>query len=86
MVNDLRVKNKVLEDKIKNQTKDLKFLKELFLAQAQAKSDKLVGVNLAELLKSSDEETDEDDKGSSKTKSSSRAAGSSRKAGNSSRN
>ncbi|XP_055531003.1 iodotyrosine deiodinase isoform X1 [Wyeomyia smithii] len=86
-VNDLRVKNKVLEDKIKHQTKDLKFLKELFLAQAQAKSDKLVGVNLAELLKSSDEETDEaDNKESSRKKCSSgsgRSAGSRRKAGTS---
>ncbi|XP_055610173.1 CCAAT/enhancer-binding protein homolog 2 [Uranotaenia lowii] len=58
-VDELRVKNQILEDKIETQTKELKFLKELFLTQAQAKSDKLVGVNLAELLKSSDEEGDD---------------------------
>lgn len=88
-VNELRVKNQILEDKIKNQTKELKFLKELFLTQAQAKSDKLVGVNLAELLKSSDEEGDDEGEGGSGKKSGSEKrtskAGNSRKAGTSSR-
>ncbi|XP_050096219.1 CCAAT/enhancer-binding protein 2 [Anopheles aquasalis] len=66
-VNELRVKNQLLEDKIDNQRKELKFLKELFLTQAQAKADKLVGVNLNELLRVSDEE-DSADEGPSKQK------------------
>uniref|UniRef100_A0A2M4AW28 Putative ovary c/ebpg transcription factor n=1 Tax=Anopheles triannulatus TaxID=58253 RepID=A0A2M4AW28_9DIPT len=67
-VNELRVKNQLLEDKIDNQRKELKFLKELFLTQAQAKADKLVGVNLNELLRCSDDEGDSADEGTSKQK------------------
>jgi CCAAT/enhancer binding protein (C/EBP), gamma len=62
-VNELRVKNEVLEEKIDNLSKELKFLKELFLAQAQAKSDKLSNVDLKALLADmdSDDEADADD-------------------------
>lgn len=89
-VNELRIKNKVLEDKISNQEKELKFLKELFVTQAQAKSDKLVGVDIATLLKSSDEDGDsdsEEEKRAKKKKKKDQKAGSSssRKAGTSSR-
>jgi CCAAT/enhancer binding protein (C/EBP), gamma len=70
-VSELRVKNEVLEEKIDNLTKELKFLKELFLAQAQAKSDKLTNVDLKTLLADmdSDEEDEEDDEKPSTSKS-----------------
>ncbi|XP_065082110.1 CCAAT/enhancer-binding protein gamma-like [Ochlerotatus camptorhynchus] len=55
-VKELLIKNQVLEDKIENQKKDLQFLKELFVAQANAKADKLVGVNLLDLFIDSDHE------------------------------
>lgn len=58
-VRDLKVRNEVLEEKIKTLKKDLKFLKDLFLAQAQAKND-LTNVDLKRILM----EDDEDDKGS----------------------
>uniref|UniRef100_U5ENY8 Putative ovary c/ebpg transcription factor n=1 Tax=Corethrella appendiculata TaxID=1370023 RepID=U5ENY8_9DIPT len=64
-VSELRLKNRELEAKIENQKKNLKFLKELFLTQAQAKSDKLSGVDLKQLLKDSDEEGDDKEAGSS---------------------
>lgn len=63
-VRDLKVKNEVLEEKIKGLKKDLKFLKDLFLAQAQAKSDHLTNVDLKKLLA----EDDEDDKGTTSRK------------------
>jgi CCAAT/enhancer binding protein (C/EBP), gamma len=59
-VNELRVKNEVMEEKIDNLSKELKFLKELFLAQAQAKSDKLSNIDLKTLLADMDSD-DEDD-------------------------
>jgi len=59
-VNDLRVKNEVLEDKIKNLNKELKFLKELFLAQATAKADKLNQLDLKKLLAEDDSESEEE--------------------------
>lgn len=49
-VKDLKVKNQVMEEKIKNLTKDLKFLKDLFLAQAQTKAEKLTNAELRRLL------------------------------------
>lgn len=63
-VDELKVKNQVLEENIKKHQKDLKFLKDLFLAQAQAKGDHLKGLDLKELLK------DDDDDDNSKSKSS----------------
>lgn len=54
-VQELKTKNTVLETKIKTLTKDLKFLKNLFLAQAQTKSESLAELNLKELLKESDD-------------------------------
>lgn len=39
-----------MEEKIKNLTKDLKFLKDLFLAQAQTKAEKLTNAELRRLL------------------------------------
>lgn len=60
-VNDLRVKNQVLEDKIKTLSKELKFLKELFLTQATAKADKLQGLDLKNLLKEDDSESEEEE-------------------------
>ncbi|XP_053665147.1 CCAAT/enhancer-binding protein gamma [Anopheles marshallii] len=65
-VNDLRLRNQVLEDKIDNQKKELKFLKELFLTQAQAKAEKLVGININELLQDDDSDNDDDNGESSK--------------------
>lgn len=47
---DLKIKNQVMEEKIKNLTKDLKFLKDLFLAQAQTKAEKLTNAELRRLL------------------------------------
>lgn len=55
-VRDLKVKNKVLEQKIETLSKDLKFLKELFLAQAQSKASKLSQEELQKLLKDEDED------------------------------
>lgn len=49
-VDELKVKNGVLEDNIDTAQKELKFLKELFLSQAQAKSDTMVGIDLKKLL------------------------------------
>lgn len=49
-VKELKIKNQVMEEKIKNLTKDLKFLKDLFLAQAQTKADKLTNAELRRLL------------------------------------
>lgn len=49
-VKELKVKNQVMEEKIKNLTKDLKFLKDLFLAQAQTKAEKLSNAELRRLL------------------------------------
>lgn len=50
------MKNKVLEQKIETLSKDLKFLKELFLAQAQSKASKLSQEELQKLLKDEDED------------------------------
>lgn len=49
-VKELKIKNQVMEEKIKNLTKDLKFLKDLFLAQAQTKAEKLTNAELRKLL------------------------------------
>ncbi|KAJ6640702.1 CCAAT/enhancer-binding protein gamma [Pseudolycoriella hygida] len=58
-VKDLKIKNQVLEEKIKNLTKDLKFLKDLFLAQAQTKAEKLTNEQLRQLLADDDDEKNE---------------------------
>lgn len=55
-VRELKVKNKVLEEKIDTLGKDLKFLKELFLAQAQSKVSKLSNEELQKLLCDDDED------------------------------
>lgn len=57
-MNELRVKNQVLEDKIKQLNKELKFLKELFLTQASAKADKLNQIDLKKLLADDDSDTE----------------------------
>ncbi|XP_018573908.1 CCAAT/enhancer-binding protein gamma-like [Anoplophora glabripennis] len=51
-VNELRNENTVLEEKVKTLTKELGFLKELFLAHASnnVDSSKFEGVNLQKLL------------------------------------
>ncbi|KAJ8925367.1 hypothetical protein NQ315_009197 [Exocentrus adspersus] len=51
-VNELRNENTVLEEKVKTLTKELGFLKELFLAHASNNVDpsKFEGVNLQKLL------------------------------------
>lgn len=59
-VRNLKSSNKLLEEKIENHTKTLKFLKELFLAQAQAKPDKMTPAEWQELLKEDDEAEDGD--------------------------
>lgn len=64
-VNELKVKNGVLEDNIETAQKELRFLKELFLSQAQAKSEKLVGIDLKRLLA---DDYDEGASGSSSSK------------------
>lgn len=64
-VRDLKVRNEVLEEKIKTLKKDLKFLKDLFLAQAQAKSEHLANVDLKKLLMNDE---DDDDAGSTSRK------------------
>lgn len=61
-VRNLKSSNKLLEEKIENHTKTLKFLKELFLAQAQAKPDKMTPAEWQDLLK---EDEDEDGAGTS---------------------
>lgn len=61
---DLKVKNKVLEQKIETLSKDLKFLKELFLAQAQSKASKLTQEELQKLLKDDDEDDTADSRSS----------------------
>lgn len=64
-VKKLKLNNKVLEEKIDTLTKDLKFLKELFLAQAQSKAEKLTKEDLRKLLADDD---DDDGVGSSSKK------------------
>lgn len=64
-VQELKVKNEVLEDNIETAQKELRFLKELFLSQAQAKSEKLVGIDLKRLLA---DDYDEGASGSSSSK------------------
>lgn len=51
-VNELRNENSVLEEKVKTLTKELSFLKELFLAHASNNVDptKFEGLNLQKLL------------------------------------
>ncbi|KAF7278509.1 CCAAT/enhancer-binding protein gamma-like [Rhynchophorus ferrugineus] len=51
-VNELRNENSVLEEKVKSLTKELSFLKELFLAHASntVDSSKYQGVDLQKLL------------------------------------
>lgn len=49
-VQELKLKNDVLENQIKEASDDLRFLKELFLSQAETKSEKLVGLDLKKLL------------------------------------
>lgn len=49
-VDELKVRNQVLEARIDEKQKDLKNLKELFLLQAEAKSEKLKGIDLMKLL------------------------------------
>lgn len=61
-VNELRVKNQVLEDKIKQLNKELKFLKELFLTQATAKVDKINQLDLKKLLADDDSDTEDQSK------------------------
>lgn len=75
-VKNLKTSNKLLEAKIENHTKTLKFLKELFLAQAQAKPDKMSPEQWQELLKEDGDDEDDTDHtaaGSSKNKKSAAA-------------
>lgn len=57
-VRGLRNSNKVLEEKIEMHTKTLTFLKELFLAQATAKPDKMTPSEWQDLLKEENEGND----------------------------
>lgn len=52
----LRTNNKILEEKIGKHEKDLKFLKDLFLAQAQTKADTVTPAVLKNILQSDDED------------------------------
>lgn len=56
-VNQLRNENSVLEEKVRTLTKELGFLKELFLAHASNKTDdsKFKGIDLEKLLADSSE-------------------------------
>lgn len=56
-VNQLKSENSVLEEKVKNLTKELGFLKELFLAHAGSTKDasKFEGIDLQKLLADSSE-------------------------------
>lgn len=54
----LRTNNKILEEKIEKHQKDLKFLKDLFLAQAQTKAQTVSTIDLKKLLQSDDEDDD----------------------------
>lgn len=63
----------MLEENIKTYQKDLKFLKDLFLTQAQAKSETMKNVDLKELLKDDDDD-DDDEKKSGKNGESSSAS------------
>ncbi|KAJ6633146.1 CCAAT/enhancer-binding protein gamma [Pseudolycoriella hygida] len=56
-VSELRIKNQVLEEKIKSLTKDLQFLKDLFLSQAHTK-EMLTNPELRRLLADDDEAED----------------------------
>ncbi|KAJ2941264.1 hypothetical protein O0L34_g3461 [Tuta absoluta] len=60
-VSKLKEENQVLEEKVKTLTKELQFLKELFLAHAsKTQNAKYEGINLEELLE--DVPGDKDDK------------------------
>lgn len=61
-VDELKIRNEVLEEKIKNKQKNLKFLKELFLEQAQAKTERLKNIDLKKIL-----EDDDDDEANNKS-------------------
>lgn len=65
-VDNLRMSNRAMEDSIEKHKKELKFLKDLFLAQAQSKAQSISTQDLKELLKSDDE--DEDNGGASTSK------------------
>ncbi|CAH1110754.1 unnamed protein product [Psylliodes chrysocephalus] len=56
-VNELKNENTILEEKVKTLTKELGFLKELFLAHASNSADKskFEGVNLEKLLQDNSE-------------------------------
>lgn len=69
-VKSLKTSNKLLEEKIENHTKTLKFLKELFLAQAQAKPDKMSPAEWEELLKEDEDEEAADAPATKSTRSS----------------
>lgn len=58
-VSKLKAENQMLEEKVKTLTKELQFLKELFLAHASnSQSSKFEGIDLEKLL----EDIPEDDK------------------------
>lgn len=61
----LRTNNKVMEEKIEKHQKDLKFLKDLFLAQAQTKAQTVTTEDLKKLLQSDDSDDDDGNQGSS---------------------
>ncbi|RVE51800.1 hypothetical protein evm_003603 [Chilo suppressalis] len=64
-VNKLKAENQMLEEKVKTLTKELQFLKELFLAHASnTQSSKFEGIDLEKLLQ--DVPDDKKDGGSSK--------------------
>ncbi|KAL4721041.1 hypothetical protein ACJJTC_009983 [Scirpophaga incertulas] len=66
-VNKLKAENQMLEEKVKTQTKELQFLKELFLAHASnTQSSKFEGVDLEKLLEDIPDDKDKKDGSSSK--------------------
>ncbi|CAK1543578.1 unnamed protein product [Leptosia nina] len=55
-VNKLKAENQMLEEKVKTLTKDLEFLKALFMEYASKSDSKFEGIDLEKLLAESPEE------------------------------
>lgn len=65
---ELRLKNELLDKSIGKREDELKFLKDLFLTQAQAKTDQMTGIDINKLLESDDDDDEPTTSKSSKTK------------------
>lgn len=67
-VQELRLKNELLDKSIGKREEELKFLKDLFLTQAQSKTDQMSGIDIKKLLESDDDDDEATTSQSSKTK------------------